>query len=299
VRRERGFALLTALWLVTALAVFAAGAIGVAHLGTLTTRNRVLLARAAWAREACLAILDARYAADPAVRALDTVDLGRGVWCHVALDDPGARLDLNSATPAVLRRLAWRAGVSRADAERWLAAISERRVRGDIVDPAEINELFLRPPSPRMWRGGQGERHDHGGQGERNDQGGQGERNWARLAPLITTRGTGQVNLNAAPSAVLGAIEGMTDEAVRVALERRGRGQPVRSVDELAGLLSPVARAVLIADYPEFLRTTTFAPTQLVATATGGVRGTRLVARAIVTVVPVEGRLAVIRRETE
>ena len=37
----------------------------------------------------------------------------------------------------------------------------------------------------------------------------------------------------------------------------------------------------------------------VVGTVTGGVRGTRLVARVTLTMVPVAGRLAVIRRETE
>jgi hypothetical protein len=70
-------------------------------------------------------------------------------------------------------------------------------------------------------------------------------------------------------------------------------------VDELAGLLSPSSRRVLVERYPDVLRLTSFGPTQLVAHAVGGVRGTPLVARATVTVVPLPERLAIIRRETE
>jgi len=67
----------------------------------------------------------------------------------------------------------------------------------------------------------------------------------------------------------------------------------------LAGLLSPTARRALLASYSEFVRSAVFAAPQLVGTVTGGVRGTRLVARVTLTMVPVAGRLAVIRRETE
>src|SRR5438046_8732469 len=99
---RRGFALLAVLWTLTAVTVLAGTAITAARLGSTTTRNRVLLARAAWAREACAEILQARYAQDPSVREVDTVDLGRGTWCTAALDDPSAKLNLNVADRATL-----------------------------------------------------------------------------------------------------------------------------------------------------------------------------------------------------
>ena len=85
---RRGFALLAVLWTLTAVTVLAGTAITAARLGSTTTRNRVLLARAAWAREACAEILQARYAQDPSVRRLDSMDLGRGTWCSGTLEDP-------------------------------------------------------------------------------------------------------------------------------------------------------------------------------------------------------------------
>ena len=75
---QRGFALLAVLWTITAVSVLAGAVMTVARLGSTTTRNRVLLARAGWAREACVEILQARYAQDVSVRRLDSVDLGRG-----------------------------------------------------------------------------------------------------------------------------------------------------------------------------------------------------------------------------
>src|SRR6266498_1464935 len=97
-----GFALLAVLWVLTALVALAAAALAVARTGSQATRNRILLARAEWAREACGEILLGRYAQDAAVRSLDTVDLGRGTWCTAALDDPSSRLNLNLADRAAL-----------------------------------------------------------------------------------------------------------------------------------------------------------------------------------------------------
>jgi hypothetical protein len=63
--------------------------------------------------------------------------------------------------------------------------------------------------------------------------------------------------------------------------------------------LSRSARAVFLSSYAEFVRSAVFAPPQLIVTIEGGVHGTPIVARATLTAVPVPGRLAVIRRETE
>ena len=82
-------------------------------------------------------------------------------------------------------------------------------------------------------------------------------------------------------------------------LIRRSLGRPIQSADELAAVLSPSGRSVFLANYTEFVRAATFAPSQLVAVIEGGVRGTPIVARATLTLVPVPGRLAVIRREEE
>jgi type II secretory pathway component PulK len=120
----------------------------------------------------------------------------------------------------------------------------------------------------------------------------------ARLAPFLTTRGTGAINVNAAPREVLAAVPGITEETARVLLMHRGSAA-LSNADALAGLLSPSARATLLASYPEFVRAAVFGPPQLVGVVTGGVRGTSIMARVTLTTVPVAGRLAVIRRETE
>src|SRR5919198_1194608 len=102
---RRGFVLLAVLWVVTALAALTGAGMLVARLGNSTTRNRVLLARAEWAREACGEILLARFAADPTVQRLDPIDLGRGTWCRASLDDPSGGLNLNTVEREALVRL--------------------------------------------------------------------------------------------------------------------------------------------------------------------------------------------------
>jgi hypothetical protein len=106
------------------------------------------------------------------------------------------------------------------------------------------------------------------------------------------------ININAAPREVLLALPGMTAEAVAVIMMRRA-SSPIPNADALAGWLSPGSRGVFLASYPEFVRAAVFSAPQLIGAVVGGVRGTPLVARVTLTTVPVAGRLAVIRRETE
>src|ERR1041384_5581159 len=61
---QRGIALLEVLWTLTAVAMLAGAIMTVARVGSSTTRNRVLLTRASWAREACTGILQRGFAGD-------------------------------------------------------------------------------------------------------------------------------------------------------------------------------------------------------------------------------------------
>ncbi len=268
--RQRGFALLAVLWTVTALTVLAGVSVTVARLGSETTRNRLLLARAGWAREACAEILLARYAQDLSVRVLDTTDLGRGTWCRAGLEDEGGKLNVNLATPDALR------AVLRAQVRDSLAAdsvverIVQRRRQVPLVD---LRELALLPGLDSSLV--------------------------ADLVAVLTARGPGTIDVNAASSPVLATLPGMTDEAVAVITERRSSGRPVTTPDELAQLVSPNARAALYGAYPDFARAATFSPRAFVGVVEGGIRRSPLTARLTMTLVPTTGRLAVIRRETE
>jgi len=259
---RRGFALLAVLWVLTALTALVGTGLLVARLGADTTRNRVLLARAEWAREACGEILQARFATDPSIRTIEPIDLGRGTWCRGTLDDPTAKLNLNTAEREGLVRLFAAVGVDSTIAD---SVVAFRRI-GTIYDIRQFEDVDSAQAT--------------------------------RLSRFVTTRGTGVVNVNGAPPEVLRVLPGLGEEAVVVLMGRRGV-RPIMNADELSGALSRSSRALLLNNYAEFVRATVFSPPQLVATIEGGVRGAPIVARATLTTVPVPGRLAVIRRESE
>jgi type II secretory pathway component PulK len=288
---RRGFALLTVLWALALASAVVGAAIATARLAIAASGNRITLARAAWAREACTALLlagdtAAGRASWTPLSLADTIDLGRGTWCRVQVEDPGAKLNLNTAEPEALRMflatdsltdalLDWR---DRDDLTRpegaesgWYAAHRQARPRNDGL--ADLREL-------RLVRGFD-------------------SATVARLEPLVTTRGTGQINLGAAPPEVLATLPGMTDELARVLLTHRADGRVTISLDQTVGALSADARRVLLAHYAEFVRGVSLQPVQLVATVQGGVRGRAPVSQATLTLVPAPGRLAIVRRELE
>jgi hypothetical protein len=126
---RRGFALLTVLWLITALSAVVGLSLAATRLGQRTTTNRIALTRGRWAAEACLAIAQARWGerrfADTA-----TIDLGRGTWCRWLVEDPTARVNVNTAEREVLEQVV--EGVD---------SIIMRRGAGPLVDLSQIPEL--------------------------------------------------------------------------------------------------------------------------------------------------------------
>jgi hypothetical protein len=129
---RRGFALLTVLWLITALSAVVGLALATTRLGQRTTLNRIALTRGRWAAEACLAIAQARWAqhrlADTA-----TIDLGRGTQCRWRIEDPTARVNVNTTEREVLEQV-----VRNAD-----SIVARRRVR-PLADLDEIPGLDQR-----------------------------------------------------------------------------------------------------------------------------------------------------------
>jgi len=230
-------------------------------------------------------ILEARWASPRTRTSLDTVDLGRGTWCTATLEDPSIKLNLNLADRAGLVTV-FQAVVRRSGAvDSLVDALLDWRDPDAIPRPfGDQSSGNRNGPFADVW--------------ELRYVRGFTDALVARLASFLTTRGTGAINVNAAPREVLGALPGTTEETVRQLLMHRGNAA-LPNADALAGLLSPSARATLLASYPVFVRAAVFAPQQPVAVVAGGVRGTPLVARVTLTLVPVAGRLAVIRRESE
>jgi type II secretory pathway component PulK len=279
-----GFALLTVLWAVVALGTVAATAATVARRGHYLTRNRIVLARAGWAREACLSILHARYARDQRIRKVDSVDLGGGAWCSATMHDPAAELNVNLAPPSLLRAalgdtladalLDWRDADDDArpsGAERdWYRQYRRASPRnGPLADAAELR--LIRRFESRPLAG-------------------------------LTTRGDGRINPNLAPIEIVAALPGLDDPVTISALatgRSAGTDDVVRSLDALIGLVPPSARTRLLANYAELQALTVYAPTTLVAHVQGAVGASPPRSNAWLTVIPLGDRLAVVSREAE
>ena len=61
---------------------------------------------------------------------------------------------------------------------------------------------------------------------------------YAAVSPYLTTLGVGQVNLNTAPTAVMKVLPGMTDQIISTILSLRSQGQRITSVAEVMGAVN-------------------------------------------------------------
>ena len=247
-RGERGFALITALWLIALLSTVVGLEIGTARLGQQTSLNRITLTRGRWAAEGCLAIVHGRWGAR---RLADTatIDLGENTRCNWHVDDPDARINVNTADPDVLTR-----------------ALADSALAREVVAARRTSPFVSVEQLPIQYR------------------------------LLFTVDGPGTINLNRASGAVLSTLPGLTGEAVERISSRRSIGRPVRSLDELGSLLAPPARAELLEHYADLARIATFSTEQLVVTAQGWVNGRAPHATIEIVAVPLQDRLAVVRR---
>ncbi|HEU6453728.1 MAG TPA: hypothetical protein VFT57_20090 [Gemmatimonadaceae bacterium] len=286
-RPRRGFALLAALGLLVLLSV-------VGFEFSLRARARRLVAanvlegdRARAAADAGIARTHARLVgllarsnivdpwADYVILPTDTVTL-RDTRYAVALHDPAAKLHLNYASEAELRRLfgALRIDFGRADRLAqaicdWRDADDLRRARGaereDYVRDGAVvtpsNTLFQRVEELRHLMG-------------------MTPALYRLVSDHLTVHGTGQVNLNTADRPVLLSLPGMTEQTVAVVLRRRASGRPVRSLEDLASDLPPGPRETFQAEIASLLPRATFETRELVAASDGWVDGSPVRARA-------------------
>ncbi len=283
---RHGFALLTVLWLIAALGMVVGVSFSVARLGMWQTRNRVLLTRAAWAREACHEILLARYAEDPKIRVIDTIDLGRGTWCRAELENANAKLDLSIMS-----------------VEAWRTLLDNDTLVDAVLDWQDVDDVPRTLGAERAWYRARGRRLPRNGPlaspAELRYVRGFSDMQVARLENVLTTRGISQVDLNTASPEVLSALPGMTPEAVAVVHDSRVVGRLPGGIDDLLGRLSPPARQALLDRYQEFSRIVVFESMQFIERIEGGVQGANLKSRGWLTVIPAGTRLAVVRREME
>ena len=277
-RDERGFALIAALWLLVVLSSVGLELSLAARDRRLVALNSAERTQAAWAARAGLETARARLerllaetpsaGADPWERAEaflpDTVRDGDAGF-RVVAQDASARLNLNRASEAELRRLF---GALRIDAT---AADSLAQCIMDWMDPDDLHrprgaerQAYLAAGAPVLPRDG-----PFRSLAELLEVMGMTPELFAKVSPYLTVSGTGRVNLNAAPREVLLALPGISDEAVAVIEGQRGTGSRITSLEDLTRRLSSSARALLQAHYAELLPRVTFETRELELKSTG------------------------------
>jgi hypothetical protein len=277
---RRGFALLTVLWLVALLGGVTGGLLMLVRREQRSSANREAITRIRWADDACLAILQARYAKQPDVRVVDAIDLERGVWCRVAVTDLAARVNLSTASGAMLRAVLgsdslaaaimdWRDADSVPEAQGaarpWYAA---RQRDGPRNAPfRSVNEILLVrgfEAASIMW-----------------------------LDSVFTVEGDGRINPNLVSAAVLRGLPGLTAEAIQML----GMGPSVTGLDQIMSRVSSPSRQQLASSYRELSAQVTFQPAWLEARIDAGVEGAAVRAPERLLLVPLESRLAIISRQ--
>lgn len=217
---------------------------GLAHA---LVRLRALQARTVSAAGGDPALFRAWNRVDTLGTELGEVELPGGGRYRVTLRDPASLLPLNHATADELRRLLVAHGVAEETARGAALSVVDRRERaGPFGATGELRGVEGAADLP----------------GEATAQ--------------LTVLGDGRVNLNTAAPPVLGALPGMTAEAVRVVVARRERGAPWRNLFELEAELSAPARAELQRGFAALARRAAFEPALVEIAVEGTVEHARV-----------------------
>ncbi len=270
-RRDHGFILIAALWLLVALS-----AVGLELSLALRTRrlaaaNALEETRARWAAVAGVEqararlerwTTEARAGEDPwsqAARAFaDTMSLGDSRY-RVVLRDLGTAVNLNRASDDELRRLFVALRIDPGEADRLAQAIldwrdpdDDHRARG-----AE-RDAYIEEQRAELPRNG-----PFGDLTELLAVKGMSSKLYELVAPSLTLLGSGRINLNTAERPVLLTLPGMSDQAVGLLLRLRRQGRRVHSLSELEALLSNSPREGIQQHFVELLGRTTFEAREL------------------------------------
>jgi general secretion pathway protein K len=273
-----GFALMAALWLVVM--------IGLAGYELSTRGHATRLAatgviEASQVRAAAMAGLETarerldrlggRPLADISTALVDSFALGQEEVI-VSAYDAGSRLQLNLATEEELQRLIASLGVDARSASRLAQRIMDWR-DGDDTPRSQGAERddYLRIGARLLPANRPFDRVK-----DLLNVDGMTPQLYARVAPLLTIHGTGQVNANAAPRAVLASLPGLGLEAIEAIVSGRVSGRPIQSLGELMTRVSPDAARGIGDAMGTLDRQLIFATNQLVIVSEGRLRGSPL-----------------------
>lgn len=295
--RREGFALPAVLWLlVTISAVSLMGTLA-ARDAVATAQNRVSHRRALWRAEGCAELVRATLAAslrdaDRSWAMLDTVvassaDLTAS-GCTIETRASGTTLDVNSASADQLRALFRATGKSESGADSLADAILDWRDDDDDPRPAGAEAAWYRAAGQALPRNSA----------------------FADVAELGRVRGMmgvggvdtllgvdeGRILLGRAPHAVLAALPGFGAEAVERLLELRARGESPRDLLSFSAVLSPDARAAMLARYAELAAMAGIQPEAWVVTMRASEGANGVTSEVELRLVRAGARAAVVRR---
>ncbi len=278
--RNDGFALITVLWVVAALAMLTTLGLADSDIARVAVENRMLLRRAEWSARACLAIVRSLPAHGDSTLTVDSTDLGAG-WCRAERLDPSERVNVNLADSVALERilddpprtaslLDWMDGddaprENGAEGDWYRAAGRPPPRNGPVVDVAEI----------QLIRGFE-------------------DVSAAVLEGVFTVRGDGRIDPNRASVEVLRGIAALPGgSAERLVGARRG-GNRLDDAEEVAN----AAGAHLDADgFRELTRQTVFDPRLHVVRLVGGAAsGPRSVRATMTAALRTSGARLLVRR---
>jgi general secretion pathway protein K len=272
VNRERGFALVAALWLLVVIGMVGLDFAARARIHRLSVLNAIDESRAraaAWAgvertqarlerllgrSERSGALLSAA-GADPwhdVPLEPDSAELD-GAGIRVTLADPGAALNLNRAAESELQRLLVALRFDAGLADRLAQAISDWRDPDDLHRPRGAEQdWYLDVGAPYLPRNGPFAQVSELLQVKEMTLA-----LYQRVAPFLTTLGSGRINLNSAGPEVLLTLGGFDETTVGVLLAFRRRGRRLERLFDLGPMLPPGARDRFNKAIPELLARTT------------------------------------------
>ncbi len=255
--KRKGFALLTTLWLIVAIAAVAlefslqtkerrlvamniaerGQALAASNAGIETTRARVarLLNSAANGQtgsQGTIDMMDPLYYADSLFT--DSIDLGSQIGGYTMIvRDAGSMLGLANLSERQLRELFIAAGADYAAAEKiaqsvldWTDFDSDPRAQGAERD-AYVQAGMLVLPTNSMLKS----------VSELRDVMGMTPDLYARVADyLMPLSRTNTLNVNKAPEVLLRTLPGFTPDVVNAVLTQRYSGVPIRSIQDLQRL---------------------------------------------------------------
>ncbi|HXB23556.1 MAG TPA: hypothetical protein VNV25_02380 [Gemmatimonadaceae bacterium] len=271
---RRGFALLAALWVTTALSAMALAGLLVARDVVRGSQNRVALMRGRWRAEDCFE--RSRIAIDDALNGripggswenLDQVvavaPAVTAAACDVTLRPSDIAVNVNAADADQLLMVLKAIGIGEPTADSMVDALLDWRDADDIPRPMGAERDWYQANGRFVPRNGP----------------------LADVRELKRVRGfemipdsildavftvePGRIIWNRAPLIVLASLPGVGEEAMARIIERRSRDIPI-DLFSLAGGLSPTAQQMLAARFGELQQLTTDRPDAWILTARGG-----------------------------